>query len=293
MNPIAQNVHAKLKFYSKASTCISNFQNMHWTKKALSFIQSFGTFLFYYLNKAFDSIRGAEVKMKASLKLPLGFFSAKKLIVCIHGLNNGPIQFKKIVEEIHKKQPTDTEIYIPSVLKRGNAKLDDLVKPIFEEIDKWAKTAGDKELVLVGISNGGRIAKALDAQVGCFANIKKLRLISIVGALQGSSLATLANRLHLSWVMQKDIRNEMPMDSNRSLQLDREWKDALANAPHIKREYTFIASPHDWQVPNVSSTLAIVPDDTIQTRYAIIPGHGHNSIVNAVADAVADISLLP
>ena len=53
-----------------------------------------------------------------------------------------------------------------------------MVKPIFEEIEKWAKTSDEKELVLVGISNGGRIARAIEAEIAkseSSANIKKLR----------------------------------------------------------------------------------------------------------------------
>lgn len=65
---------------------------------------------------------------------------------------------------MQKKDLSETDIFIPRVLQKGNAKLDEMVKPIVEEIVKWAKT-GKKELVLVGISNGERISRAIEAEL--------------------------------------------------------------------------------------------------------------------------------
>ena len=214
----------------------------------------------------------------------------KDLLSAYFGLNNNPTQFKKIVDEMQKKELSETDIFIPRVLQKGNAKLDEMVKPIFEEIAKWAKTSGEKELVLVGISNGGRISRAIEAELAkseSNANIKKLRFVSIVGACKGSSLVNLANKVGLSWLMSKNISEEMPTDSIRNQRLNQDWVDGLSNGP--TREYTFIASPHDWQVTNYDSSLMAA--DKQNARYAIVPGHGHNSIVNAVAKTVAEIIL--
>ena len=102
--------------------------------------------------------------------------SKKRLVVCIHGLNNNPTQFKKIVDEMQKKELSETDIFIPRVLQKGNAKLDEMVKPIFEEIAKWAKTSDEKELVLVGISNGGRIARAIEAEIAVEVDALRMAL---------------------------------------------------------------------------------------------------------------------
>lgn len=77
----------------------------------------------------------------------------------------------------------------------------------------------------------------------------------------------------------------MPKDSQRNQQLDKEWLEGLTKGP--QREYVFFASPHDWVVTNYDSTL--MPVEKLNAKYAIIPGHGHNSIVNSVAKAVADV----
>ncbi|HEV3251910.1 MAG TPA: hypothetical protein VGZ71_13205 [Puia sp.] len=274
-----------VKFFDSAPACISHFEKTHWTKKALRIIQSYGTLLLYAFYLISLVLRGVDALMDPLTKA--NGLSKKRLVVCVHGLNSYPFQFKKIVDEMKKKDLSETEIFIPRVLQKGNAKLDEMVKPIFDEIAKWAKISGEKELVLVGISNGGRISRAIEVEIvkSEMTNIKKLHFVSIGGACKGSSLANLANKVGLSWLMSKNISEEMPTDSERNQRLNREWIEGLSKGP--TRKYTFIASPHDWQVTNYDSSLMDTPGQC--ARYAIVPGHGHNSIVNAVAKSVAEI----
>ncbi len=274
-----------IQFFNHPSSCISHFEKAHWTKKALSLIQSFGTLFIYFMNKISLLWHKVEAQVTPHTKLPANL-SKQTLVVCIHGLNNNPTQFKQTLDEMQKYDLSETAIYLPYVLQKGHAKLDDMAMPIFEEIKKWAQTSGEKKLVLVGISNGGRIARAIAAKLPELEHIKQLRFVSIVGACQGSSLVNLAHKLHLSWLLSKNISEEMAINSERNIQLNQDWKNALESSPEIQRDYTFIASPHDWQVPNYNSTLMEVKGST---KYTIIPNHGHNSIVNTVAKAVAEI----
>lgn len=277
-----------IKFFDRAPSCISHFEKLHWTKKAISFIQSFGTLLIYALNTITLILYRVNTRMDSLTNAKIKVLSKKRLIVCIHGLNNSPAQFKKITDEIQKKDLSETDMFVPYVLQKGNAKLDEMVKPIFDEIASWATTSDEKELVLVGISNGGRIARAIETEITksvTLASIKKLHFVSIVGACKGSSLVNLANKLGLSCLISKNISQEMPTTSTRNQQLNSDWVSGLSIGP--AREYTFIASPHDWQVTNYSSSLMEVNGK--KARYAIVPGHGHNSIVNAAAKPVAEI----
>lgn len=279
-----------VKFFNNASSCISHFEEMHWTKKAISLIQSFGTLFIYVLNRINLILCRADAQMASFTDANVKGLSKKRLVVCIHGLNNTPTQFEKIIDEMQKKDLSETDIFVPRVLQKGNAKLDEMVKPIFEEIAKWAKTSGEKELVLVGISNGGRIARAIIAKIAKLensANIEKLHFVSIVGACKGSSLVNLANKIGLSCLMSKNISEEMPTTSRRNQQLNDDWMNGLST--EHTRKYTFFASPHDWPVPNYNSSLMEVNEKN--AHYAIVPGHGHNSIVNAVAKSVAEIIL--
>ncbi len=117
-----------------------------------------------------------------------------------------------------------------------------------------------------------------------------LKFVSIVGACKGSSTITRINKLGLSWLTSKNITDEMATDSNCIKRLNHDWKAGWNKASNLKRDYTFIASPHDWSVPNYDSTLMEIPT-TRNVRYAIVPYHGHSTIVNATAEAVADIVL--
>lgn len=278
-----------ITFYDNAQDCISQFEKAPWISRALSLIQSFGTLFTYSLSKI-----GSLFGRVSTPYMNADNLFKQKLVVCIHGLNNNPTQFASILNEMEKQDLSDIDIYTPTVLEKGNAKLDDMVKPILAEITKWALTEGDKELVLVGISNGGRISRAIEAELtksGNQTNLKKIHFVSIVGACKGSVLSTLANKAGLSFFMSKNIAEEMPTESARIEQLDIDWNNGLKFSPEIVREYSFIASPHDWQVPNYNSTLMYVPHQ--KTRYALIQGHGHNSIVNATAQAIAALALKP
>lgn len=276
-----------INFFATPSACISNFENLHWSKKIISLIQSFGTFISYIFGRIYLAADKADPLVDSyTTTTP----HKRKLVVCIHGLNNNPTQFKKLIDILETKNLSDTDIFIPRVLEKGNAKLDEMVKPIFKKIMRWTKTSEnkDQELIFIGISNGGRIARAIEAKIATETNnvnIKKLQFISIVGACKGSSLVNLANSVGLSWLMSKNISEEMPKNSKRNLQLDRDYNKRLSQ--NFQRDYTFIASPHDWQVTNYDSSLMSVDGQNV--RYAIVPNHGHNSIVNAVAKVVAEI----
>lgn len=279
-----------LKFFDSNVHCLQNFK-ASWGKRVVSFIKSFGTLFTYGMHKISLIFSGAEEGMKSYTRTAKAFQS-DRLVVCLHGLNNNPTQFKEIIEELKKTNLSKTDIFIPYIKDKGNAKLDSMVQLIFSKIQEWSKKPGDKELVLVGVSNGGRIAKALDAEISKFnneGNIKKIKVISIVGAWNGSSLVNLANKLGLSFLMSKPISEEMPVGSDRNKTLECGWKNGIIQdkTRTMMRDYTFIGSPHDWQVTNYTSSLPMALDSNC--RYAIVPGHGHNSIVRASAKAVAEI----
>jgi hypothetical protein len=269
-----------ISFYSNRQECIERFKKTHWAQKVYGVLSSFGNFFKHCACKAHLRFKG-DAKIQELSKDRQ--FSKKRLVVCLHGLGDSPLQFKKITE--HMQKVDDTDIYTPWILNKGSAALDKMVQPIFEQISKW-NCEGDKELVLIGISNGARIARALEAKIACEnMSIKKLKFISIVGACQGSSLVDLAKKCHLSWLLRKNIAEEMPKDSARSQQLNKDWRGALSQGP--QKEHTFIAAAQDWIVPNHDSSLL---DGVEGARYAIVPNHGHNSAVNAVAAAVATIA---
>jgi pimeloyl-ACP methyl ester carboxylesterase len=283
-----------VKFFTTSADCVSHFEHMSWMSKVVSWIQSLGRACVALLKKPTQFLSGRIHPQIRPYTAPLPAGASKPvLLVCLHGLNHTPNQFRGLVSELEQYNLSQVHIYIPAILNRGHAPLDAAVQPIFAEIATWAQTSGDKELILVGISNGGRIARALDAKLTTskhVGNIRKLRLISLVGACNGSSLVNIAHRCRLSRLMHKSIATEMPLHSPRNLQLDREFLDNLEQPNGLKRDYTFFASPHDWFVPDYASTLPTLPSH-ITTRYSIIPGYGHDGFEDSAVNAVATLSL--
>ena len=288
LRPTPKAIVGDIAFFDQPSTCQAYFNNDVWVAKAFSIFESYINLLCYSVGRLWLVLRKGDATLEPMTKLPEQAKNKTKLIVCIHGLNNNPTQFIGLVRALKKYDLSQTHILIPRVRDKGNAKLDEMVQPIFKEIQQWAKCGKGRELVLIGVSNGGRIARALEskiAQSGVASSLERFRFVSIVGALNGSSLATFAKRMGLTWFMSKSIADEMPANSLRTQALNREWTRAQEYGP--KREYTFFASPHDWQVTNYSSSLMDVPNSRHSKQYALVPGHGHNSIVNAVARHVA------
>lgn len=236
--------------------CISNFEQLPWTQKAISLIQSFGTLFLYFINRVSLFLQRADAKMEPYTCLPMEEWNKERLVVCIHGLNNNPTQFKELVAEMRKTSFdfNTCALYIPRVHRKGNACLDHIVHPIFENIREWANTAspsGEKELVLIGVSNGARIGKGIEVELAkSIHRITKFQFISIAGACRGSKLVNQVKECGLSCLMTKEIAEEMPVDSARNQRLDVEWSKGWRNNP--QRSYNFYASPHDWQVTNYS-----------------------------------------
>ncbi len=81
----------------------------------------------------------------------------------------------------------------------------------------------------------------------------------------------------------------MPVGSPRHKRLDNDWKRSWKNPSSLVRDYTFIAPLHDWYLLNYHSSFPIVAGCI--KKYAIVPNHGHISVVDAVAKAVAEIAL--
>ena len=289
---MAHVVHApvqEIPHFATPEEYIVNFNQQSLLRKFASSVESLWRVIGYTLYKISLVFRKVEAKKLEAQIAPYtqvseGGFFKNKLVVCLHGLNNSPVHFKTTLDAIDGSQSTNMHIYIPSIIDRGNAQLDAMVEPIFNVIDQWAQKCGDKELVLVGISNGGRIARAIEARLGGHAAIKKLHVISVVGTWKGSSLVNLINTLHLSFFVKKPIREEMATNSPRITQLNQQWTCAVMSQPGRQRRYTFFASPHDWHVPNYSSTLPVIPrGGNVQTRYAIVSGYGHNGMEDGVA----------
>ena len=287
-----------LDFFSNRADCIASYENLSLGSKVFLTIKNCFSeiaHVFYKLSSILQ-LKQAEAEMKGYIQP--GNLTKSRLVVCFHGLGGKATQFLEILSEFksdqYRTEFSETDIYTPLIVAKGHAKLDDMVQPIFETIQAWSKKGGDKELVLVGISNGSRVARAVLAEVNKDPNsIKRVKFVSIVGACQGSRLVNLANSLGCAWInrtfginwpLTRAISDEMPCESDRNKRLNQDWANTCQAVPS---RYSFIASPFDVLVPNNDSTLLEVGN--LSKRYAFAHEYGHNSIVRPVAKAVAHL----
>ena len=87
------------------------FNAKPWTEKALSFIQSYGTLFTYAVHKIQMVVKKIESHMSGYTKVLVNGFSKQKLVVCLHGLNNNPSQFKTIIDAIEPHKTPDGHLY--------------------------------------------------------------------------------------------------------------------------------------------------------------------------------------
>src|SRR5580700_9090386 len=91
-----------IPFFNTPSLCIDHFEKSHWSEKAISLVKSFGTFFVYYTSIVYRNLFLVKNPM-SPLTEANGEFLKRKLIVCVHGLNRNPSQFKEIIDEVQKK----------------------------------------------------------------------------------------------------------------------------------------------------------------------------------------------
>lgn len=274
-------------FFNNRDECIQNFRKLSFCTQLKSFSISFINLakMITYLVRRFFAGEALSPFSDESISR-----TGKRLVVCIHGLDDKPIRFQEIVHTMQQRGDPETHFYVPAVKNRGKTSLDEATAPIFDQIKQWAKTGGDKELVLVGISNGARIALNIDAQLHSIPEcnpIKKVKFVSIVGANCGSKRVNRLPKWLTSLLYGSSIAHEMGALSDRSRKLTADWDKALRTQSNISRSYTFYAAAHDFIIPNFSSTLMPMPKHmSIPTEYAIVPNHGHCSIVDGISESI-------
>ncbi len=286
-----------VELFNDRAACIQNFIDTPPVQKTKDFVQSFFNLLTYKT----ASLRAfPDAEIESLTQLSKEDLSKKRLIVCIHGLCGAPHEFKVALDALKSKDLPDTAIYIPYVPNKGKDRLDEMADEIFKSIGAWASAEGDrKELVLIGVSNGARISRAIETKLTeeNRGKIEALRVVSVVGARRGSSLVNLACRFGfawaVSWVIYKPIVEEMPMDSERNRQLDENWNRWIkTGAKDLKCDFTFLASAFDAHVPDHASSLPLMPEN-IKARYGIISDHGHFTAIDGAASTIADLLAPP
>lgn len=196
------------------------------------------------------------------------------LLVLIHGHNAHPYQWWAYLAQTPAFL-SGWSVYAPEVLLGGNVYLDEAVDPIFHQIQSWSYKNRDKPIVLIGTSLGGRIALELSNRL----KDNRVFLISLAGAIGGSSLLSLGEKMGLARFLEgKPIREELTENSPRTKKL---LRDARRRAHMGKIHYVFIGSTFDHLL--LKSSLAF-PHLTLNPnilRHILLKSASHSEIVTS------------
>lgn len=205
------------------------------------------------------------------------------LIVLVHGLSSSPHQWWSYKEHIEQGLP-DWTLFAPQVKNGGNCALDDAAKPILEAIQLWSEHNPKRPIILIGASNGGRIAMQV-------ANLMDAEhptlLVSLAGAIGGSRLLDLGLFFKMAhFFTHASIREELPTNSPR---IKRLLADARKRAHLGNIHYVFFGLPAAEEYQFFSALLSF-PElhhpKANATRHVLMRRAAHCGIVRSAMPIV-------
>lgn len=203
--------------------------------------------------------------------------SSHGLFVLIHGLNGHPSSWNSHIKEIKKEKNVD--IFTPFVPEKGQCTLEKAANPILKHVQAYCDKHPNKPVILIGVSNGGRIATYIDIEMRKKDKYHKTAIkVSTIAAVHFGSLAIdhLKNFGLDGLILQEHVSKELVHGSQKARELLHELKKPLPTG--VTRHYEFYATTEDSRVGLPSS----LPKLNHNEKLHVIHGHGHNSIVKAI-----------
>lgn len=212
------------------------------------------------------------------------------LFVCVHGLRISPYMWKRYLSKIADSHP-NAYCIAPHVPFKGECSLEVSANPILEVVQNYADSHPGKPIILIGASNGSRIAMYIENNLSLNATNesppRKILIASVAGVHNGTKQINFLARWRLLWIkkfhraIQQDFHWESQVAQTNLKNWQRkqkEWKKHSVEARHF-----FCASKDDEQVRPISASL---PHTLSDVTYKIFTSENHLSIVYAACDDV-------
>ena len=196
------------------------------------------------------------------------------LAVLIHGLMGSPSELQPLVDAV----PANYSVLCPWVRNRGNCPLRDAVDCLMPSICQYIKDHPNAPVVLIGYSNGGRVA----AQIAILLRERghAVKLITVCTPFLGTpwfEWDICCTLMRLRGYL-REVINELRPGSRVNRDLVYELMDGSLTSQNV-----FFVARHDFKVPGRY-------DDTPLAKYPRVLEHdGHLSAVHAVAPLLSDI----
>lgn len=205
------------------------------------------------------------------------------LAVFIHGMNHSPGQFHEYCEEIRKVNKQVT-ILAPRVKNRGQCAVEEAAQEIFAQISQWRKNNQKKPIVLVGISNGGRLAALLGDKLVDSGH--PVKVVCIAAPLYGTTMLnpSFSARILAVWqriaklLYHEKVVEELSYNSPKAIEII----GRMQNAAKKGVSFDFYSSLSNTVRP-VSSSY---PSGVQNSRHFLLKYAGHDSILREIKEKV-------
>jgi len=213
------------------------------------------------------------------------------LILFIHGWKGLPHNWHEYLIKI-KRDRLGFCCLAPHVISEGNCSLEEAAKPLLAIVKDYAVKNPCKPIVLIGTSNGGRIAMHLESQLAvedldgrCFS------LVSLAGVHYGTKFVDYLTSCNMVWTSQMDshILEDFSWQSQMATECLGDWreKQLIWRANGIQASHLFCVTTEDGQVYPLSCSLPRPPLEAIDCcNYRVYHGENHLSIVPAACNDV-------
>ena len=172
------------------------------------------------------------------------------LAVVMHGLNGSPADMRTYTEHLEEW----CAVYCPAIRYGGNMSCKATAATVWPVIEEHLTKHPDALVVLVGLSNGGRLAAQLDLWLRIHSPQTRAVVYTIVCPFKGTFMINLLGRLgEYTGVYSRRVYEEMRYDSAVARELVQALQAPLP--PSCRRKYILVAAKRDLIVVPYCSAL--------------------------------------
>lgn len=218
---------------------------------------------------------------------------AEALCVLIHGLRGQPATYDFYHDMFKKKLGNRITIFQPHVTNKGNCSLDEAADPIYTQIALWSKEHPNRPIVLIGGSNGARLAGYIAAKLKTKQEKEienPIQACCIAGPFYGTKMINQPDfPKWMGWMWEKVVKiiycdtvyEELSWASDRSQSVIKEMQTGGEAGVH----YKFYSSLADLQIQSLISGNPSI----INAEYYFSGIEGHSSLVRTAQDHIGQV----
>lgn len=190
--------------------------------------------------------RATQTRDPAAVQSP----ERSTLAVVLHGLNGSPADMRTYTDHLEDW----CAVYCPAISYGGNMSCKATAATVWPVIEKHLEKHPDALVVLVGLSNGGRLAAQLDIWLRMHSPHTPAVVYTIVCPFKGTFMINLLGRAgEYTGVYSHRVFEEMRYDSKVAQELVQALRAPLP--PNCRRKYILVAAKRDLIVVPYCSAL--------------------------------------